>query len=97
MKTTTAALNVRYAPHQGVCVTGSKISTNELNNGGEWLLLSLFTTGTSLLRLNLGWGRCGFSEGNNICHPFGNYIPWMLIKPEKNKNLIFNFQTNTFS
>jgi len=31
------------------------------------------------------WGGCGFCEENNICHPFGNYITWMLIKPEKIK------------
>lgn len=56
MKTTIAARNVRFAPHQGVCVTGSKISTNELN-GGEWFLLSPFTTGhiTSPSQCGVGW------------------------------------------
>jgi hypothetical protein len=33
------------------------------------------------------WGWGGFCEINIICHPFGNYIPWMLIKPEKIKTL----------
>jgi hypothetical protein len=93
MKTTTAARNVRYAPHKGVCVTGIKFPQMNLTTG-----VNAFYSASLQPEHHFSVSICGgFPEENNICHPFGNYIPWMLIKPEKNKNLIFNFQTNTFS